>query len=241
MSAVLTPVVKVESAGSAVLHDRLAEGVFDDPLFHVVIELPVHDIPGAVVDQAGEIGLRRFSVQVERGAVLDVSLPEIVTMFALKPLGSISVVLIDLHHARGVSGTGEGVLQRGPFQFAFLHHTFHLQDMDDGGNASGRLFPPQQDRRVKDFLTDLELQSGAPAIWLQPVKPLLVVRGEIPFEGADGYTGTLADVFLETRKRSAAGIGLQQRRNHPEPFLRNLVCVLPVLHICHQKAPPCSG
>jgi len=35
MSAVLTPVVKVESAGSAVLHDRLAEGVFDDPLFRL--------------------------------------------------------------------------------------------------------------------------------------------------------------------------------------------------------------
>ena len=129
-------------------------------------------------------------------ALLDVPLPEIVAVFALKPLGSVTIVLIDLYHSRGLSGTDEGVLQGGAFQFAFRDNPFHLQNMDDGGNASGRLFPPKQDRRVKDFFADLELQGFTPTVGLQPVNPLLVVRGEISLKGAHGYAGTLADVFF---------------------------------------------
>ena len=99
MGAVLRAIVEIETLRSAVFHNSLAKRVLHNSLRHVVVEFAMEDHTGCVVNQARKIGRSGQTVNLQRGTILNVALPEIVSVNPLETLRAVGRIPVDFHHS----------------------------------------------------------------------------------------------------------------------------------------------
>ena len=113
MGTVLGAIVKVEPPGKSKFGHGLLQSVLHNALLHAPVELTMQDVPGGIVNQAGKVSLRRLSSQIEGKAILNIALPQIMPVDTLEALGGITLVIVEAHHGRRISGSAHGILQGG--------------------------------------------------------------------------------------------------------------------------------
>ena len=186
VGTVLPAVVKIQTARCSVLRNGLVQCVLHNTLLHVVIKFAVDNVACGIVNQAAEISGFLLTVHHQHGTVFNVALPQIKAVLALKSLGAIAGVLVDLHHAGRIPSPAHGILQSGTLQFSWLYLSLQFQNTDDGGNAATGLLPAEQDCFVNDVFRNSET-SAITALGNKRFKAILFIGCKIAFEGADRH------------------------------------------------------
>lgn len=86
MRPVLRTVIEIEALRSSVFHNGLVKRIFHNRFRHVAVEFTMENHAGGIINQAGKIGRGGKPVNLLRWAMLNVTLPQVVSVQPLKTL-----------------------------------------------------------------------------------------------------------------------------------------------------------
>ena len=83
---VLRTVVEIEALRRSVFHNSLVKRIFHNRFRHVAVEFAMENHAGSIVNQARKVGRGGKPVNLQRWAIFNVPLPQVVSVQPLKTL-----------------------------------------------------------------------------------------------------------------------------------------------------------